>query len=888
VEERNNVKVGMKAADIAGMISDADPRDLPRNQFQIIENLALEHPGDAISRRGMRIRHTAPFTANLTATKRSHTVFNVGLWNWLAFDVANGSFRVIDATSGSTTNYTFTPTAAWHSEAKMCFAKTSGGELIVVNGIDRPWKFNGLPGTTVTGEGPACPMGIDPPTAAPSATLSGGGNAEAGVYRLAYRFVDRFGNPSVLSPVVEKTAAASNQFAWTFAKSTGLDSSGRVVKRELFRTLVGNFDTYYRVTTVNDNSTTTYTDTLSDDDLADDSRTDYAALPLVNNNGTLNANRFVVPPTHKKVVIWDEDRAWFMADGSYSTGTITGALVTGVVGGATNATPISISDTAHGLSTGDVVTITGVGGNTAANGTFGIVRTDADNFTLNGSVGNGAYTSGGTWTKINSGTITGSGTTFTDEMVNWEIWPNGTGTLPYKITAVGSATSVTVTPGIDTAFTGVTYVARPNRTERNTIYASEPEEPESAPQSQNGVLIQYSAEDDDDEIVGGFSNSRGLFVLKNRSTYSVDYVRQGKLSASAARVAERGAFNQDCRARAGGREFLLDYDGPWQLNGAEDNPIGDAFGNYFREGLVDFTKADTFFVAANRRTHVVRFYVVLTADASTYPKFCFCYNYRLDRWWTETRPWEVTGAGSIREGYKYTYYELPYGGYPMVYDDGYAADGVTAAVRGTVSTYNSGSGALVATGSIFTNAMVGASIVVTSGSGKRSTGIISAYTSGTAVTVTAGFHSVATPAAGDTFVIGGIPWKIKSGQLDIPMAGGERVPIEMRVSFVPTTNDNQSLDLRHYLNHKSTAENAATPQAEQADTVATVSGSPDATFSMYASKNAEGTTVGVAKKTLSGVTTGSLGSDRLITVEVRGIAAEERHYIRQIDCTGVS
>lgn len=64
--------------------------------------------------------------------------------------------------------------------------------------------------------------------------------------------------------------------------------------------------------------------------------------------------------------------------------------------GATNATPIAITCTAHGYSTGDTVVITGVGGNTNANGTWEITNTGANTFTLDGSAGNAAYTSGGT------------------------------------------------------------------------------------------------------------------------------------------------------------------------------------------------------------------------------------------------------------------------------------------------------------------------------------------------------------------------------------------------------------------------------------------------------------------------------------------------------------
>lgn len=69
--------------------------------------------------------------------------------------------------------------------------------------------------------------------------------------------------------------------------------------------------------------------------------------------------------------------------------------------GATNATPISITCTSHGYSTGDIVMIKGVGGNTAANGVFSITNTGTHTFTLQvvstgaNVAGNGTYTSGG-------------------------------------------------------------------------------------------------------------------------------------------------------------------------------------------------------------------------------------------------------------------------------------------------------------------------------------------------------------------------------------------------------------------------------------------------------------------------------------------------------------
>ena len=68
--------------------------------------------------------------------------------------------------------------------------------------------------------------------------------------------------------------------------------------------------------------------------------------------------------------------------------------------GATNATPIVVTATAHGLYTGDWISISGITGNTNANGFFKVTRLTADTFSLQNYstgadiAGNGAY--GGT------------------------------------------------------------------------------------------------------------------------------------------------------------------------------------------------------------------------------------------------------------------------------------------------------------------------------------------------------------------------------------------------------------------------------------------------------------------------------------------------------------
>jgi len=74
------------------------------------------------------------------------------------------------------------------------------------------------------------------------------------------------------------------------------------------------------------------------------------------------------------------------------------------VTGATNASPIVITTAEpHGYQSGMQVSISGVARNTAANGTFTITVIDSTSFSLNGSTGNGAWTSGGSVIGVLSG-----------------------------------------------------------------------------------------------------------------------------------------------------------------------------------------------------------------------------------------------------------------------------------------------------------------------------------------------------------------------------------------------------------------------------------------------------------------------------------------------------
>ncbi len=72
------------------------------------------------------------------------------------------------------------------------------------------------------------------------------------------------------------------------------------------------------------------------------------------------------------------------------------------ISSSTNATPISVTSTAHGYSTGDTVVVATHTINTNANGTWEITVTGANTFTLDNSVGNGTGGATGTVRRRNN------------------------------------------------------------------------------------------------------------------------------------------------------------------------------------------------------------------------------------------------------------------------------------------------------------------------------------------------------------------------------------------------------------------------------------------------------------------------------------------------------
>jgi hypothetical protein len=147
----------------------------------------------------------------------------------------------------------------------------------------------------------------------------------------------------------------------------------------------------------------------------------------------IGAASAVAPPSKS---LW---RSLFGNAGTAVTGS-------GSVTGATNASPIVITQVGHGKATGDVVRIAAVGGNTAANGVWVITSLSADTYSLAGSTGNAGYTSGGTASFV------GTKYTLTDDLLTFVAALFRTpSTLQQRLSYGNVVTSATINLGQDIA-----------------------------------------------------------------------------------------------------------------------------------------------------------------------------------------------------------------------------------------------------------------------------------------------------------------------------------------------------------------------------------------------------------------------------------------------------
>lgn len=116
--------------------------------------------------------------------------------------------------------------------------------------------------------------GIAAPATAPSAAQGGAGPLEAGDYTYVVTFRNSTtGAESNPSDSVTVTVVANKAVDLS---SIPVSANAQVNQRRIYRSIIGSTGAYYLVGSINDNVTTTYTDTVDEDDLGDRASNDNA------------------------------------------------------------------------------------------------------------------------------------------------------------------------------------------------------------------------------------------------------------------------------------------------------------------------------------------------------------------------------------------------------------------------------------------------------------------------------------------------------------------------------------------------------------------------------------------------------------------------------------
>lgn len=180
----------------------------------------------------------------------------------------------------------------------------------------------------------------------------------------------------------------------------------------------------------------------------------------------------------------------------------------------------------------------------------------------------------------------------------------------------------------------------------NSLYYSEIDEPESVPAA-NELVVQENT-DLPDAVVALVPLGPSLLVVQSNHVYRLTYVAQPLLDASIMLAANRGVINNRCWAVMAGVAFLADSVGMYAFDGNQEQSISAAVDNYWRDGVIDFSKSDKFHMDADFLTRTVRFYYCTSSDSEPVRALCYCT--ATQAWWEESYPAAVTAVAGIAIG----------------------------------------------------------------------------------------------------------------------------------------------------------------------------------------------------------------------------------------------
>lgn len=187
------------------------------------------------------------------------------------------------------------------------------------------------------------------------------------------------------------------------------------------------------------------------------------------------------------------------------------------------------------------------------------------------------------------------------------------------------------------------YAVDTTGTRPNSLLYSEVDEPESVP-SANELVVQENA-GEPDRVVALIPLGAYLLIAQQTHLYKLAYVAQPVIDASIVLTGYRGILNNRCWAVMGGVAFIVDGVGAYAFDGNKEEAISVAIDNYWRDGVIDFSKSEKFHVQADHAARVMRFFYCQSSDSE--PVRALCYSIATQAWWEEQFATAVTAGCAI-------------------------------------------------------------------------------------------------------------------------------------------------------------------------------------------------------------------------------------------------
>jgi hypothetical protein len=175
----------------------------------------------------------------------------------------------------------------------------------------------------------------------------------------------------------------------------------------------------------------------------------------------------------------------------------------------------------------------------------------------------------------------------------------------------------------------------------NTLYYSEFDEFESLPDI-NELPIQNNQKSTD-VLSGLVPFGSMLLAMQHTHTYALTYNSDPGLDASIQLLTHRGVLHQKCWDIHENVLYAADESGIYAMSrNGELQDVSLPIRDLFVSEIIDFSKRNTFFLQADPRTHILRFFCTFKNQTSETPPQAICYDIQARTWWTESYPTSMT------------------------------------------------------------------------------------------------------------------------------------------------------------------------------------------------------------------------------------------------------